>query len=87
MKIKEGFMLHEVGGEYIVVAVGKASAEFNGVIKLNSTCAEIWKQIEQGLGEDEIAKNLADRYDVDGEKALADVRRIIASLAENGILE
>ena len=87
MKIKEGFMLHEVGGEYIVVAVGRASAGFNGVIKLNDTCAEIWKLIEQGLDENGIAQKLCERYDVDGEKALADVRKITEKLAENGVLE
>ena len=87
MKIKEGFLLREVGGEYIVVAVGRASAEFNGVIKLNGTCAEIWKLIEQGLDENEIANALCERYDVDAEKALADVRGIVAKLTESGVIE
>lgn len=79
--------MHEVGGEYIVVAVGRAGAEFNGVIKLNSTCAEIWKLMEQGLDEADIAKALSERYDVDTEKALSDVRKIVSKLAESGVLE
>ena len=32
MKIKEGFILREVVGNYIVVAVGNAVKQFNGVI-------------------------------------------------------
>lgn len=87
MKIKEGFILSEVGGEYIVVAVGRASAGFNGVIKLNETCAEIWKMIERGLDENGIAQALCERYDVNGEKALSDVRSIVAKLTESGIIE
>ena len=35
MKTKKGFMLREVGGRHIVVAIGKASEEFNGLITLN----------------------------------------------------
>ena len=37
MKIKDGFMLRKVGGQNVVVAVGKASRDFNGIIRLNDT--------------------------------------------------
>ena len=30
MKIKEGFVLRELGGQYVVVALGEASKNFNG---------------------------------------------------------
>ena len=42
MKIKEGFVRRNVGGSDVVVAVGKASVEFNAMINLNSTGAFIW---------------------------------------------
>ena len=42
MKIKEGFILREVAGNYIVVAVGSAVKQFNGVITLNETGAFLW---------------------------------------------
>ena len=44
MKIKQGFMLREVAGNYVVVAVGEASKKFNGVINLNESGAFIWKK-------------------------------------------
>ena len=37
MKTKKGFMLRQTAGRNIVVAVGQASEEFNGLITLNET--------------------------------------------------
>ena len=37
MKIKNGFMLRKVGSQNVVVAVGTASKDFNGIIRLNDS--------------------------------------------------
>lgn len=87
MKIKEGFFLHRVDGENIVIAVGKASAGFHGVIKLNDTCADIWRAFEDGKSEAEAVNMLTEKYDVDKEKATADVSRVAGILRQNGIIE
>ena len=55
MKINEGFVLRKVGKDQVVVAIGEASARLNGLIKLNGTGVELWKQLEQGAGRDELA--------------------------------
>ena len=52
MKINEGFVLRKVGKDQVVVAIGEASARLNGLIKLNGTGVELWKQLEQGAGRD-----------------------------------
>ena len=44
MKIKDGFMLRKVGGQNVVVAVGKASRDFNGIIRLNDTGRFLWEK-------------------------------------------
>lgn len=35
MKLKEGFITHETGGEHIMVSVGKT--KFSGIVKSNET--------------------------------------------------
>ena len=35
MKTKEGFILRKVGAQYVVAATGKASENFNGMMRLN----------------------------------------------------
>ena len=37
MKIKDGFMIREVAGSYVVVPVGKRADEFNGMVHWNET--------------------------------------------------
>lgn len=87
MKIKDGFVLRSVMGSYVVVAVGAASKSFRGMVKLNSTAADIWKCIETGFTRDEICDMLFAKYEVEREKLEDDVDNIIKNLAEQGFLE
>lgn len=48
MNIKKGFVIQEVGGQWVAVATGAAAAEFSGIVKLNDTAAIAWRGIEEG---------------------------------------
>ena len=87
MKIKEGFMLREVAGSYVVVAVGKRSEQFNGMVNLNETGAFLWKLVEQGASRDELLNSLLEAYEVEREKAEQDVDKFISVLQKNDFVE
>lgn len=87
MKIKKGFMLREVAGNYVVVAVGEASKNFNGVINLNESGAFLWKKLADGIEEAELIKELLNEYEVSEEIANNDVKTFIKKLKEVDILE
>lgn len=87
MKIKKGFMLREVAKNYVVVAVGEASKEFNGVINLNETGAFLWKQLIDDNTVDVVVAALLNEYDVSEEAARKDVELFINKLKEAKILE
>lgn len=87
MKIKEGFMLREVAGSYVVVAVGKRSEQFNGMVNLNETGAFLWKLVEQGASRDELLNSLLEAYEVEREKAEQDVDKFISVLQQNDFVE
>ena len=86
MKIKDGFILREVAGNYIVVSVGTRVKEFNGVINLNETSALLWKQLEQGTTEDQLVEALIKEYEVDKELAKKDVQAFVSKLKEARLL-
>ncbi len=86
MKIKEGFVLREVAGSYIVVAVGEAVKTFNGVINLNQTGALLWKELSNGGDEDALVKILLDNYDVAEEIARQDASAFIKRLKDANLL-
>ena len=47
MKIKDSFDIKNISGENIVVCSDK-SANFNKLIKLNSTAAFLWRELKEG---------------------------------------
>lgn len=87
MKIKDGFMLREVAGSYVVVAVGKRSQEFNGMVNLNASGAFLWRTLEQGTDREGLIEALLADYDVSKEQAAEDVDSFIAKITENGFVE
>ena len=46
VKIKSGFVLEEVGGSYLAVAVGEDSSQFSSLVKLNATGAFLSISVE-----------------------------------------
>ena len=82
MKIKSGLILREVAENYIVVAVGEAVKEFNGLINLNSTGAFLWKILEKGAEEEDLVKALLDEYEIDEETAKNDVSLFVKKIKE-----
>ncbi len=80
MKIKDGFMLRQVGGQTIVVAVGEASRDFNGIIKLNSVGQFLWEALTEDTTEEALVEKLLASYEVEREIATADVVAFVAKL-------
>ena len=80
MKIKDGFVVRELAGQSIVVALGEASKTFNGMIKLNDTGRLIWDMLAEGKSKEEIADKFIAEYDVDRSIAERDINAFIETL-------
>ena len=87
MKIKEGFILREVAGSFIVVAVGDAVKTFNGIITLNETGAFLWKALEKGAEEQDLVNALLNEYDVQEDVAKEHVKKFIERLTEAKLIK
>ena len=87
MQIKKGFVVREVGGETVVVPVGKMSKEFHGMINLNATGAFLWRFFTDEHSVDEGVNALCGEYDVTEEKAREDVQKFVDILLRNGFAE
>ena len=83
MKIKEGFIIKKLGIGYIVVTVGDASMDFNGVIRLNETGAFLWQSIQDGAdSREKLIQAMLDRYeDLDQETAKNDLDEFLGKVA------
>ena len=88
MKIKGDFVLREVMGQSVAVPVGETSKNFHGMIKLNASGAEIWKDMEKGLTKEQIAQKIVDQYDAsEMDEALLKVETFLTKLQDAGIVE
>lgn len=87
MKLKDGFILREVAGNYVVVAVGKRTKEFNGVINLSESAADIWKLLKENTTEDEIIQKMQEMYDAEKEVLSQGVKTFVGKLREAGLIE
>lgn len=87
MKIKDGFMLRTVAGKNIVVAVGVAAMDFDGLISLNETGTFIWKLLEGGISYEAILQGFLDEYDVDEQTAKNDIDAFIKKAKEAELIE
>ena len=83
MKIKEGFIIKKLGIGYIVVTVGDASKDFNGVIRLNETGAFLWQSIQDGAdSREKLIQAMLDRYeDLNQETAKKDLDEFLGRVA------
>ena len=87
MKIKENYVMREVAGQAIVIAIGEESERFKGMINLNRTGRDVWIYLENGMDLGEIAKKIAGKYEVDENVAVQDIQKMLDKLYKAGILE
>ncbi len=86
MKLKDGFVLRQVGGHYLVVPVGAQTVDFNGMITLNETGAFLWQRLQTECSAAELTAALLAEYDVDEATAMADVADFVEKIRQAELL-
>ena len=85
MKLKNGFVTHEMYGEQIMVATGEA--RFSGLVRSNATAAFIVDCLKTETTRDAIVAAMLEKYDASEDRIAADVDKVIASLRSIGALD
>ena len=83
MRIKDGYIMKKLGGGYVVVTVGDASDDFNGLIRLNSSGAFLWQNILDGVDTKQKLVDLMLKYydNLDEETAVRDLDEFLETVA------
>ena len=87
MKIKEGYVLRQVAGLWVVLPLAEETVNFNGMIKLNDCGALLWKELEHGCEPEALVDAVLAEYRVSRELARADVTEFLEKLSNVGCLE
>lgn len=86
MKIKSGFAKREIAGSNIVVPVGSASSEFNGMITLNESGSFFWDCFCNDITIDEAVKLVTNEYEIDDATARRDIEKFVNMLKEHNLI-
>ncbi|MBR3916913.1 MAG: PqqD family protein [Bacteroidaceae bacterium] len=89
MKVKKGFELQEVCGEFIIVPAGVENVDFSKIISLNESAADLWKSVAEmeEFSIDDMVKILLEQYEVDEQTAREDCAKIAERWKEMGLTE
>ncbi|MBO5807053.1 MAG: PqqD family protein [Bacteroidaceae bacterium] len=89
MKIKTGFEMQNVCGEYIIVPAGVENVDYSKIISMNPTAAYLWENVatmEEFTIED-MVQLLLKEYEVEENVAREDCRLITERWIEMGLAE
>ena len=70
MKVKNGFILRKVGRQYVVAATGKASKNFNGMLRLNEEAAFAFDLLQKGMDREALVKAVTEKYPAETEASV-----------------
>ena len=87
MKLKTGFITHQVGKEQMMVAAGPAAKVFHGLVRSNETAAFIVNCLKKETSEEAIVDAMLEQYEAPRETVAADVHRVVEKLREIGALQ
>ena len=88
MKIKKGFEVRNICGENIIIAHGKENIDFTKVVTLNESAVLLWnKVVDAEFEEKDLVDVLLEEYEVEPSQAIADVKSLVTSWKEAGLVE
>ena len=87
MKLKYKFIVQNVSGKPVAVAVGKDNERFNGMIKLNDSGAEIFKLLNEcNYTQGEIIARIAERFGITEKQATPSLLAFLEQLRQSDLL-
>lgn len=88
MRIKDGFTLRNMVGQYIVIGEGLAQVDFNKMIAMNESAAYLWQGVEgKDFTVEDLTNLLTDKYDVSEEQAASDAAAISQKWIDAGVID
>lgn len=87
MKRNSLFLMQNVADGHIIVPVGNAMKQFNGIINTNDIGAEIWKLLENDTTVEKLLNTILENYNVSVDIASKDLNDFLSKLRNVGAIE
>lgn len=87
MKLKPNLLIRKVGNQYVLFDDSATNLDYSRVINLNETAAFLINRTkEENFSVTSWAEALVAEYDVEMERAIADVEHLVTSLREQNLI-
>lgn len=86
-RIKSGYILREIAGEYAIVPVDTESVFSNAVMALNDTAVFLWKAFEQPSTIEDVVRKGLQEYDVTEDVIRKSTEHFVKEILDYKILE
>lgn len=80
MKIKEGYILDEIGDQKVAISLKCGENDFSEMIKLNEIGAFLWEKLSEEIEEEKLVEAVTEAYDIDSATARKDIRSFTETL-------
>lgn len=87
MKTKNGFVLEQIAGTWVVLPRGERLNDFAGMLTLNESGRLLWDRLTAGCTRTDLIQLLIEEYKISGDVAEADVDAYLEALAQAGCLD
>ena len=87
MKIKEGFLVKKIAGDYLVVPTGNNIVDFAVAVSLNETGAFLWEQLKEEKNLEQLTEALSAEYGIEKSVAEKDALDYIELLKSHDFIE
>ena len=87
MEIKKEVVVRCVAGEYMLIPIGEAITDYNGLFVITESGMLLWNLIKNGAEKDELVSALMKEYGIDSKTAAEDTNEFIQKLRDLGIAE
>lgn len=89
MKLKDGLILREVAGQYVIVPTSKRVKEVTSIVYISSSGAFLWDYMKDHEFErEDLVKLILEEYTgVTEEQAGKDIDKFLKTLSDNNIMD
>lgn len=89
MRLKDGLILREVAGQYVIVPTGKRVREVTNIVYISASAAYLWDYMkDHEFEKDDLVKRVMEHYTgVTEEKVAEDIDKFLKLLGDNNILD
>ena len=89
LKLKDGLILREVAGQYVIVPTGKRVREVTDIVYISFSAAYLWDYMkDHEFEKEDLVRRILEHYTgVTEEKAAADIEAFLKRLSDSNILD